>query len=94
VVACITDTGLGGPLIRELLLDRIEQGALHDRRLLAGQDVAFVLDFTDIEPTAQQIEQRGLVARGARPRRAAILRITAPRTAASRRRDEAMVLVL
>jgi hypothetical protein len=43
VVACGPDAGLGGPLIRQLLLDRIEQGALHDRRLLAGQDLALYI---------------------------------------------------
>ena len=58
MVARITDTGLGGPLIGKLLLDRIKQGALHDRRLLAGQDVALVSDLADIEPVAQEIEQR------------------------------------
>jgi hypothetical protein len=32
-------------LIRELLLDRIEQGALHDRRLLAGHPkIPFLAD--------------------------------------------------
>ena len=58
VVAGVPDPGPGGPLIRELLLDRIEQGALQDRRLLAGQDVALVSDLADIEAVAQQIEQR------------------------------------
>jgi hypothetical protein len=45
-------------LIRKLLLDRIEQGALHDRRLLTRQDVALVFDLADIKPIAQEIEQR------------------------------------
>jgi hypothetical protein len=42
MIACVADAGLGGPLIRKLLLNRIEQGALHDRWLLARQDVTFV----------------------------------------------------
>ena len=33
-----------GPLIRELLLNRIKQRAVHNRRLLAGQDLALVFD--------------------------------------------------
>jgi hypothetical protein len=57
VVAWVPDPVLSRPLIRELLLDRIEQSALHDRRLLSGQDLALVSDLTDIEPVAQQIEQ-------------------------------------
>jgi len=58
MVACVADAGLGGPLIRKFLLDRIEEGTIHDRRLFAGQDVAFISDLTDIEPVAQEIEQR------------------------------------
>src|SRR5262249_51364285 len=58
MVACIADAGPGGPLIRKLLLNRIEQGALHDRGLFAGQDVALIPDLTDIEAIAQEIEQR------------------------------------
>jgi hypothetical protein len=44
------------PLIPEVLLDRVEQGAIHDRRLLALQDVA-IFDLSNIEAVAQQIEQ-------------------------------------
>jgi hypothetical protein len=58
MVACVSDTGLGGPLIGKLLLDRIEKGAIHDRRLLARQDVAFISDLADVEPVAQEIKQR------------------------------------
>jgi len=46
------------PLIRQLLLDRIEQGAVNDRWLLAGQDLTLISDLADIEPVAQEIEQR------------------------------------
>ena len=45
-------------MIRQLLLDRIEQGALHDRRLFAGQDVTFIADLADIERVAEEVEQR------------------------------------
>src|SRR5882724_11423773 len=65
VVACVPDTAPGGPLIRKLLLDRIEQGALHDRWLLAGQDLALVFDLADIEPVAEQVEQRSPLERDA-----------------------------
>jgi hypothetical protein len=65
MVACVADTGLGGPLIGKLLLDRIEQGAIHYRRLLAGQDFTLVSDLADIEPVAQEIEQRSTLERDA-----------------------------
>ena len=58
MVACIPDAGPGGPLIRKLLLDRIEQGAVHERWLLAGKDLTLISDLADIEPIAQEIEQR------------------------------------
>ena len=45
-------------MICQLLLDRIEQKAVHDRWLLAGQDFTLVSDLADIEPVAQEIEQR------------------------------------
>src|SRR5258706_12218756 len=47
-----------GPLIGELLLNCLKKLPIHDRWLLAGQDFALVFDLTDIEPVAQQIEQR------------------------------------
>jgi hypothetical protein len=52
-------------LIRQFLLDCIEQGAVHDRRLRAGQDVALVSDLADIEPVAQEIEQASPLERDA-----------------------------
>ena len=55
---CVPDIGSGGPVIRQLSLDRIEQGTLHDWWLLPRQDVALVLDLADIEAVAQEIEQR------------------------------------
>ena len=65
MVACGPDAGPGGPLIRQLLLDRIEQGAVHNRWLLAGQDLTLVSDLADIEPVAQEIEQRSPLERDA-----------------------------
>src|SRR6266849_5624927 len=47
-----------GPLIGELLLNCIKKPPFHDRWLLAGQDFTLVFDLSDIEPVAQQIEQR------------------------------------
>ncbi len=65
MVGCVPDAGPGGPLIRKLLLDRIEQSALHDRWLLARQDLALVSDLADIKPVAQEIKQRSPLERDA-----------------------------
>src|ERR1700686_168567 len=46
------------PLIGELLLNCIKKLPIHDRWLLAGQDFALVFDLANIEPVAQQLEQR------------------------------------
>src|ERR1700738_2824793 len=46
------------PLISELLLNCIKKLPVHDRWLLTGQDFTLVFDLADIEPVAQQIEQR------------------------------------
>ena len=53
MVAGVPDRRSSGPLIRELLLNRIEQCTVHDRRLLAGQDLVLVFDLADIEAIAQ-----------------------------------------
>src|SRR3954464_2425031 len=58
MVACIPNRRSVGPLIGKLLLDGIKQRAVHDRWLLAGQDLVLVFDFTDVEAIAKQIEQR------------------------------------
>ena len=52
-------------MIRKLLLDRIEEGAIHDWGLLARQDLTLVFDFADIESVAQEIEQRSPLERDA-----------------------------
>jgi len=44
------------PLIGELLLNCIKKLPIHDRWLLAGQDLIPVFDLADIEPVAQQVE--------------------------------------
>src|SRR6266478_7717199 len=54
-----------GPLIGELLLNRIKKLPVHDGWLLTGQDLALVFDLADIEPVAQQIEQRSAFERNA-----------------------------
>jgi hypothetical protein len=52
MVARVPRRGSSSPLIRELLLDRIEKHAIHDRRLFAGQDLVLVFDLTDIKTIA------------------------------------------
>ena len=59
-----------GPLIGELLLNCIKKCAVHDRWLLAGQDLVLVFDLADIEAVAQQIEQRAAVEENAAAGRA------------------------
>src|SRR5258707_13586608 len=54
-----------GPLIGELLLNCIKKLPFHDGWLLTGQDLALVFDLADIEPVAQQIEQRAAFERNA-----------------------------
>jgi hypothetical protein len=44
------------PLIRKLLLNRVEQSAVYDRRLFAGQDLALLLDLANVERVAQEVE--------------------------------------
>ena len=58
MIARIPHRGPMGPLVGQLLLDRIEQGPVHDGRLRARQDLVFVFDLADIEAVAQQIEQQ------------------------------------
>ena len=67
MVARVPRRGSSSPMIRELLLDRIKQRAIHDRRLFAGQDLVFVFDLTDIKTIAQQVEQRATAEGDARP---------------------------
>src|SRR5258707_895095 len=54
-----------GPLIGEPLLNCIKKLPIHNRGLLAGQDFTLVFDLADIEPVAQQIEQRSAFERNA-----------------------------
>src|SRR5437868_5606795 len=58
VLARVPDRNSVGPLIGKLLLNGIKQGAVQDRRLLAGQNLILVCDLTDVEAITQQIKQR------------------------------------
>src|SRR4030088_794403 len=58
VSAYISYRGSGCPLLCQPLLAAIEWGAIHNRRLRAGQYLILVFDLTDIEAVTQQIEQR------------------------------------
>src|SRR5437763_15200586 len=53
------------PLSRELLLDCIKELSIQDRWLLARQNFALVFDLADIEPIAQEIEQRSALEQNA-----------------------------
>ena len=58
-----------GPLGEAFLADGLKQRAIHDRRLLAGQDLVLVFDLADIEVVAQQIVQRAAAERDPTARR-------------------------
>ena len=58
VIGFLSGQSFVGLMGRQLLLDRLEQALIHDRWLLPRQDLALILDLTDIEPVAQEIEQR------------------------------------
>lgn len=47
-------SGLIGPLLVELGLNRLEQGLLEDGGLLAREDLAFVSDLADIKTVTQE----------------------------------------
>ncbi len=51
------------------LPDRLKQLAIHNRRLLAGQDLVPVFDLADIEVIAQQVVQRATAERDPTARR-------------------------
>src|ERR1700745_578641 len=52
-----------GPLGEGFLADGLKQRAIHDRRLLAGQDLVLVFDLANIKVIAQQIVQRATAER-------------------------------
>src|SRR5712675_2708602 len=57
------------PLGEGFLSDYVKQSAIHNRRLLAGEDLVLVFDLADIEVIAQQIVQRAAAERDAAARR-------------------------
>src|SRR6266404_385141 len=63
IVRLATYDGAVGPLGEGFLSDRVKQRAIHDRRLLARQDLVLVFDLTDIEVITQQIVQRAMAER-------------------------------
>jgi hypothetical protein len=65
VVGLVAKGGAAGPSGERFLADCIKQGAIHDRRLLARQDLTFVFDLTDIEVIAQYVVQRATAERDA-----------------------------
>src|SRR5258706_3020777 len=68
MVGLATYDGAVGPLGEGFLSDRVKQRAIHDRRLLARQDLVLVFDLADIEVIAQQIVQRATAERDAAAR--------------------------
>src|SRR6478752_5034037 len=69
VVGFVAYDSAVGPLGERFLSDRVKQRAIHDRRLLARQDLVLVFDLTDIEVITQQIVQRATAERDAAARR-------------------------
>src|SRR5258705_13662966 len=69
VVGFVAYDSAVGPLGERFLSDRVKQGAIHDRRLLARQDLVLVFDLTDIEVITQQIVQRATAERDTAARR-------------------------
>ena len=68
VVRFVAQDGAVGPLGEGFLPDRLKQCAIHDRRLLARQDLILVFDLADIEVIAQYIVQRAAAKRDAAAR--------------------------
>src|ERR1700732_4770820 len=65
MVGLVAYGGAVGPLGEGFLPDCLKEGAIHDRRLLARQDLILVFDFTDIEMIAQHVVQRTTAERDA-----------------------------
>src|SRR5713101_8180538 len=70
VVGFVAYDGAVGPLGKGFLPDRLKQRAIHDRRLLARQDLVPVFDLADIEVVAQHVVQRTTAERYSAARRA------------------------
>src|SRR6202140_5079086 len=69
VVGLVARDGAVGPLGERFLPDRLEQRAVHDRWLFAGQDLILVFDLANIEMIAQQVIQGATTERYAAARR-------------------------
>ncbi len=70
VVGLVAYDGAVGPLGERFLPGCVKQRAVHDRRLLARQDLILIFDLADIEVVSQQIVQRATAERDATARRA------------------------
>src|SRR6266404_8865919 len=68
VVGFVADEGSVGPLGEGFLPDCVKQRAIHNWRLLAGQNLILVFDLADIEVVAQQVVQRAATERDAAAR--------------------------
>jgi hypothetical protein len=60
VIGFLPGQSLVGLMGRQLLLDSLEQAFVHDRRLLARQDLARVLELTNKEAVAFTFRQSRL----------------------------------
>src|SRR5260221_899466 len=70
LIGFVAHDGAVGLLGEVFLPDWVKQRAIHDRRLLARQDLILVFDLADIEVVTQQIVQRATAERDATARRA------------------------
>ena len=69
VVGFAANDGAVRPLGERFLADRLKQSPVHDRRLLAWQDLILVFDLADIEVITQQVVQRATAERDPAARR-------------------------
>src|SRR5258708_5390283 len=69
VVGLVAYDDAVGPLGERFLPDCLKQPAVHDRWLLAGQDLILVFDLADIEVIAQQVIQSAAPEQDAAARR-------------------------
>jgi hypothetical protein len=57
LIGLVADYRAVRPLGEGFLSDSLKQGPIHDRRLLARQDLILVFDLADIEAVAQEVIQ-------------------------------------
>src|SRR6266478_2727867 len=70
MVGFVTNDGAVRPLSEGFLPDCLEQRAIHDRGLLARQDLILVFDLAKVEVMAQHVVQRAAAERDTTTRRA------------------------